>query len=529
MSEHPELRPPEGPPAGAAVIEERLHPLTPVVHVWLLVAAAGWFVLNDLLRGSLQLSDLQRLREAVPWWAYLAGGALVVFLAFGYWSWWTTRFIIDDTELRIENAGAFQESKRIAFSRIQAIDIRQPFAARILGLAELHIDVGADDGTKLAFLTRPRAAELRDYLMRRAHGHAVTAGETGAAASAWDDLASTDEVLIRLTPVELAVATLLSVEFLLTLMLLGTPVAIGLAFGWPELLVGTGLIPIVLALGGVVGTRLISQFNSTLARTDAGLRITRGLLTLKSQTVPAHRVQAIRISQPLPWRWLNRARLDVTVLGVNGNADEPATTILLPTGSPRQVQTALAAVWPGLALDRLDFHPPPRQARWLAPLAYPWLGYALDDRVIVSRTGWLVRAQHVVPHARLQSITLRQGPLQRRLRLASIHLHTTNMLGAETVEHTEQGAARWLVDTEMDRARASRTDELIDPPGLRSAVALDPDAAPATSVWTPPTSVAAAPPSPPGPPGAPAASRGAASDGPFARFAGDDPLPPGHR
>lgn len=487
MTELPE------PAAGRVVIEERMHPLSPLVSVWVGVVAIAWFAFNEFLQGSKIFSDLSRFGENVPWYLWIVLGGVLVFLVFSYWSWWTTKFVIDDTELRIENTGAFQESKRIAFSRIQSVDISQPFAARLLGLAELRIDVGADAGTKLSYLSRSRAGEIRDYLMKRAHGRSATTSEPSAAASVWNDLSTDDQVLIRLTPGELAAATVLSVEFLMTLLVLSVPLVIAYGFGLPDLLVGTGFIPILLALSGIVSTRLIGQFNYTLARTDAGLRITRGLFTLKSQTVPAHRVQAIRISQPLPWRWLNRARLDVTVLGLGGGeGEEMTTTILLPTGNPRQVQVALAAVWPGLRLEELTFQGPPRQARWLSPLQFRWMGYALNDQVVVSRGGWIIRAQHIVPHARLQSAALHQGPLQRRLGLATIKLHTTNLLGTEAIAHMAQDAARWLVYTEMDRARAARTGELIDPPGLRAPVELVADATPPDTLWTPPTSVAAA-------------------------------------
>ena len=40
------------------------------------------------------------------------------------------------------------------FERLQSVDIVQPFAARIFGLAELRLEVGAGDSTiKLRYLT----------------------------------------------------------------------------------------------------------------------------------------------------------------------------------------------------------------------------------------------------------------------------------------------------------------------------------------------------------------------------------------
>ena len=46
-------------------------------------------------------------------------------------SWRFTRFVIDDEELRIESGVLVKTSRKIAFERIQSVDIIQPFAARI--------------------------------------------------------------------------------------------------------------------------------------------------------------------------------------------------------------------------------------------------------------------------------------------------------------------------------------------------------------------------------------------------------------
>ena len=89
----------------------------------------------------------------------------------GFFTWYFTRFVIDDEELRIETGWIFKKSKKIPFERLQSVDIIQPLAARIFGLAELRLEAGAGDSTtKLRYLTRRQATRLRDYLLTRAHG-----------------------------------------------------------------------------------------------------------------------------------------------------------------------------------------------------------------------------------------------------------------------------------------------------------------------------------------------------------------------
>ncbi|WP_040162214.1 PH domain-containing protein [Nigerium massiliense] len=528
------------------VVEERAHPASPLVQLWLLVVAAAWFILQEFVQGNRfdQIRDF-RFGE-VPWFAWAVIGFGLISLAAGYWGWWTTKFVIDDKELRIENTGAFTESKRIAFNRIQGVDITQPFAARLLGLAQLTIDVGAsgDSGTKLSFLTRKRAGEIREQLLARAHaarsgnarpGAAPTSGVTegprpdgavtggfsparaatdnlvGTASptagtwpspspgvqatpplpasilaerqagpesgtSAWDDLGRDDRVLVRLNPGELIVGALLSIELWVMLLFLLVPVIIGIVIDQP-LVAGGGFIPMVLAVFGYFSNRVVKQFNFTLADTASGLRITRGLTSLTSQTIPVHRVQSLRISQPIMWRLLGRFKIHMVVLGAADLSSEDggaSSSVLLPVGDAHQVDIALHAVWPGVELERLQFTGPPARARWLDPLAHSWMGYAVNDEVVVVRNGFFTRHSAVIPHARIQSTHLHQGVLSRRLNVAGVQLATTEALSLSNfIDHLDGPLARQLVFDEMDRARDARTAELFEP--TPSAELFDPN------------------------------------------------------
>lgn len=462
---HPAVPPPVAP---APPSEERPHPLTPFVKAWLAIVAVAWFSLQELAAGGGFFNDLGNL-AALPWWAIPGGIILLVTLGLGWWEWWTTRFVIDADELRIEHRGLVHESKRIAYQRVQSVDVRQPLAARVLGLAELTIDVGADSSTRLAYLGRGRAVELRDQLMARAHGLAAAPVAPGGApsSSAWDDLGAADRVLVRLSPGELVVGALLAHELWIIVAALGVPMLLGVVFDLPLVAVGTGVVPMVLAAGGFLSRRVVSQFNYTLAETPAGLKITRGLTTLASQTVPVRRIQAIRISQPVLWRLIGRFRIDLVVLGLGEIGDDGESSggsnVLLPIGDAAQVRTALHAIWPRVDVEAVPIVGSPPRARWLAPLAHPWLGHGFDDQVVVARMGWLTRSQVIVPHARLQSVRASQGPVQRRLGVASVALHTSELLGQSSILHADAVLARRFVLEEMTRARGARETELLAP------------------------------------------------------------------
>lgn len=468
------------PPSSVQPHGERLHWASPLVRVWLFVVAVAWILLQELLSGGERLRDLSSLPALLSgqWWVLVMLGLLVLTLAPGYWSWWTTSFVLADDELRIENRGAFTSSKRIAFTRIQSVDLTQPFAARVLGLAQLKIDVGGHEAPTLSFLSRRRAVEVRDHLLARAHGvHTPSPATT----SVWDDRGVHDRTLIRLQPQEILLGAFLSHELWLIAVASSIPMVVAVALGAELIGFSAGLLPLLLGVGGFLSKRVVSQFNYTLAATPGGLRVTRGLTTLKSETVPVHRIQAIQISQPILWRAVRRFRIDVTVprgYHPEGDGDVSSATLFLPVGSDAQVALALASLWPGLHLDALRFTGSPERARWLDPPAHSWQGFAVDQQVVVARQGWLVRRTLIVPHARLQSVSLDQGPWERRLGLADIGLHTTNPLTTHRIPHADAAVARRLVFDELDRTHvASMTvlTQALPAPDAPAPLPLHPD------------------------------------------------------
>jgi len=57
-----------------------------------------------------------------------------------------------------------------------------------------------------------------------------------------------------------------------------------------------------------------------------------------------------------------------------------------------------------------------------SPVQWRHLGAAADARVAVCTRGRVTRRRQIVDHARVQSVRLTQGPWERALGLASVHL-----------------------------------------------------------------------------------------------------------
>jgi len=424
---------------------KRLSPLTPLVRgsiVFVAVLGGAW---RDLANG--ELGPLAIILLVV-----LVGG-----VAYGTASWLRTKYWIEGDELRVDTGVISRQSRRIRIDRLQAVDIVQPFVARLFGLAELKMDVaggGKAEGS-LAFMPVAEALELKELLLARrdATAHAITPD------TPLDQLPPPhpERVLATLDLGVLIVSLLLSAEFI------GVALS-SVAFGGVALAMGsfgaaTGVLPIVGGLAVVVVRRLTGFWNFTVTDTAAGLQVRRGLFELSSQTLTLERVQGVVLTEPLLWRSFGWARLDVSVAGGRSDGDEnekALSSTVLPVGPREQVMQLAVHVLRGLDVDAVPLTPPPSRSGWLAPIGRFFMAAGLDDSLLVSRRGWFHRRTMAVPHRRVQSLRLRQGPLQRRLRLADVYVDSPPGPVQVRFALRDSATARPLLESAADRARQAR-------------------------------------------------------------------------
>jgi len=200
--------------------------------------------------------------------------------------------------------------------------------------------------------------------------------------------------------------------------------------------------------------RIERLWDFRLADNGDSLVVNRGLLNLNTQRILTGRIQSLRIEQPLLWRAWGRHRVRVDVAGYRGasNEEAAAAAVLLPVAPDAIVRYLVARLEMSADLASLPYVPVPRRARWRS-LRWRSFEVARTDTHLVVRAGVLWRRTSVVPHQRVQSARVTQGPWQRRARLATLYVDTAGARIRVAAAHRDAGDAVVLADDLIRRAR----------------------------------------------------------------------------
>ncbi|MFZ0181200.1 MAG: PH domain-containing protein [Candidatus Dormiibacterota bacterium] len=427
------------PPATPGETEwKRLHPLSPVVRAGSAVAVLVLF--------STQF-DTGR-RHGFPWESFVLLGLGIVA---GIVSWLVTRWRVHGGDLQITTGLIRRQSIRVPLARIQAIDVISPVIARVLGLAEVRVVVaGRGTGrTRLAYLGAAEAQQVRATLLALAHGLASGTPEPPA------------QPLLRMDNQRVVFATLLTapVNVLIGIVILAMITS---------LLVPHGAATASIAVPALVGVvpEVFRRFNAVydfqLSEAADGLRLSRGLLQTRTETIPFGRIQAVRWVEPLLWRHFGWVRLEVDVARQRGSqqreeGSSQLSRTLLPVGSRAHGAWLLQRVLPGAVTVAPPGSRPPRRAVFRAPFSYHLLAFWDDrGRHALARTGRVRPEVVVVPLEKVQSVRFRQGPLQRWLGLATVHLDTAGRGWQARAVCRDAAEAEVLMGRVTDLARDAR-------------------------------------------------------------------------
>lgn len=452
----------------------RVHPVTPLLRSWRVIAVFLVVALNwggdNLAHGDLPDVRSSHVRGR---WVALGGGlvllAVLLVVGMSYVSWRFTRFRVGSEALEVYRGVLSRQHRRARLDRIQTVDVAQPLIARLVGLARLSVEVAGGSGSKisLAYLSEADALRLRAELLARAAGVQYEGDEAPQA----------PEHQVLEVPVVRLVASLLLCASTVTLAVIVVGFAVTVVITGNAQFIAA-FVPMLLGLAGALWRRFNAGFGFRVGTSPDGLRLRHGLLEHRAQTVPPGRVQAVRVRQTLLWRIAGWWSIQVNVAGYAGDDGKEAATetMLLPVGTHAEVMQVLALVLPDLGVEpderpeevveagltgsqaEFGYIVAPARARPLDPIGYRRIGVRITGQALLLRAGVLHHCLDVVLHARTQSLSLSQGPFQRRLGLASFVLHSTPGPVKPQVKHLDAGVAARLLHDQSLRARQARQD-----------------------------------------------------------------------
>lgn len=239
--------------------------------------------------------------------------------------------------------------------------------------------------------------------------------------------------------------------------------------------------------------------NTLDARGDS-LRITYGFTGTHTQTLFPQRIQALKIEQPLLWKPFGWYRVVVNIAGVavntEGSSDDLFTrNTALPVGTAREMQRLLHLLLPSASPHSLEtvqavmessrYNPAdsrelgvvtaPRRTRWLNPLTFRRDGFARVNTELVEvetdphhsehaptrdllllRGGCLLRFLSIVPERQVLAVQRSQGPLNRILKTACIHLGSVSGPVKPAVQNLEAHDAERIATEIIARTDGTR-------------------------------------------------------------------------
>jgi len=417
-------------------------------------------------------------------------GLVVVLVAIFWFLWRFHQFRITGDHVEVRKGIVFRSHRRAPLDRVQGVNLTRPFPARIIGLAKLEVvGAGNDANVDLEYLATSRAESVRSDILRLASGARAArqaalapqqpaggadAANAGAPATTRAQLRGSvnEGVTSLITGVDLADVAPESVVKIPTGRLIGSQLISGLlwllffgaifaiAFGSTIIgvlsdgdtggglvLLGIGLgmgIPMVIAVVGITWAQISKSLRYSIAPTPDGVRITYGLLTTVTETLPPGRIFAVEVSQSLLWRpfgwWtikINRMSGKSAAAQQSGSAQQ--FNIVLPVGKRADVERVLGLVLPDVPTTSIPFlweqgivgptegdpfRKMPRRAGWRRPLSWKRHGYTVADFGLLLRRGVVWRKLAIFPLARLQGVSLSQGPIDRAQRVSGAQVHT---------------------------------------------------------------------------------------------------------
>lgn len=453
--------------------ERRLHPMS---WLFVLIQQLKQFIVPILVLFLFGRGDRNDL------WGLVA---ICILGAISLWQYYTYRFRIGDDSLQIRSGMLQRSLRQIPFARIHNVALHQTLLHRIFGVAEVRLESagGIKPEAEMRVLKYDDALAL-EALVRRRRGGAKPAAAGDVAFRTEMDAG---DLLLTLTPADIVRLGLISNRGMVVLggafaalSQFNPDLLSDLVTHWGRVvfgMVGTygrgheAMAMVTLALLFVIAIRMFSVLLAVLQYSgyrleEHGRRLTleRGLLTRLRTSTPRKRIQSWTLREGMLHRLFRRRTLEVsTAVLDNGSHSQPRSLReVAPVATPERCEELIRHLMPEVQWPMPGWRPLHRLTAWrlflpqclltasigavafwkfgglglaLVCLWLPWAGYlawqnarhagyAIDDRLIATRSGWWTRQWRFAEIHKLQAIRIGQSPIDRRLGTATLLLDT---------------------------------------------------------------------------------------------------------
>lgn len=421
---------------------------------------------------------------------------MAVALGVGWLRWRFFTYQILPGQVVISRGLVKRTRRSIPAERIQDVSINQGLLSRLFGLAEVRIETGggeADEG-RLDSVSLAEAHRLRDVL------RSIRTGDPHTADMGPDAIADIAPVLFRMGLGRLLYSGLFNFSHIWVAAIFGGLQYAGqsLGYGWDQwrdlvglaerelqsrltFQVALGIGGIGLGLGllaGVVRT-VLKNFGFTLSHAETRFRVRRGLLNRTDVVLAKRQIQLGRVQRGTVSGRLGWCALQVQTLGGGDRAagrQELAPfarlaelgPILALAGLPQFERSRLEMVsrWHVLG-GLIGFVALPSvlvltathafaPAAWLllvmpVPIAVALMRrryhrYALAPTSVQVTRGVLDQIDWTVPYGNVQAVSVRRGPVQRLLGIASVRIDAAGGNGPQVHDIDEAIASTFVGD-----------------------------------------------------------------------------------
>ena len=377
----------------------RVHPLTPLLRTWSVLFALGLFAVTSFSEQTVELirrllsHDRQETLEAL---AIIVPVLAIAAAASTLW-WRAISYTITDESITYR-WGFFKRKVRSArLERAQAIDVVQPLHARIFGLAAVRVETagGVNSRVEIRYLRKGTAVLLKEQLL-------------GSEAEG--------ELLVAPIPVyRTLLSSLFSVSAVVTLFFTGMTVGFELS--------AATMVPVLVATVPNIWRTIDGSYQFTARKVGNTINVAYGLANLQRKTLEINRAHAVIIRKPALWRPFGWWRVQVAVAGYGERYDGMT---VLPVGD-KQTAMKLCEILMGYAVDPDTPYRPqyrsPKRARWVSPVDASRQAFELTPTYVIEHRGRVGRRAAIAFRRHVQAISVRIGPVQRLVNVATVRLH----------------------------------------------------------------------------------------------------------